>query len=579
MLTYRYIGIDKNDNTIRGLVQAETRTEAREKVQDTTDIVMIIKLNETADNKFINKIQNNLDSAIVKMDTTLTNQLIRAEEKRKELEKKKKQKKKKKRQKKRQKKRRTVYEQAQKPKEPKKLKFFGKSLEVGSLSDTFGRFAPKQKKKKKKKEKTSKFSRWLNKKQSVDVDQQAYEDLLNMFEEQEAEFGDVGQLRGNLSQKETLEVNQELDWNLIENPNAGIEPKSKEKFKVKVKKKEVIMITRRLQIMITSGVSLIKGLTILAEDADEDTQKMLNKIIDDIQTGSSFSEALSQFPDQFDDTYTSIVSIGESSGTLDTTLNDVIDMMEQQEEIKKKLVSAAIYPAIIGIVLGAVMILGSIFFIPMFEDIFDDLGAADGLPPLTRAIFAIANFIPWIAAFTIIVVIIFIFLKNRNVKINRTYKKFSSKFTLRIPIIKHVVLIYHMHTFASTVGMMISNGVRLNNSLLLAQNAITNVYIKNEIAKASVMMMDGHSLSDALRGQQYFDDILINIILVGEETGEMGFALDQISHFYKGELTRKIDDLMSMVEPLFMIMIGLIAAPVIVAIYMPILNLSSGAGM
>lgn len=111
---------------------------------------------------------------------------------------------------------------------------------------------------------------------------------------------------------------------------------------------------------------------------------------------------------------------------------------------------------------------------------------------------------------------------------------------------------------------------------MLTQKVIKNVYIKSEVATAALMMVNGYTLSEALREQTYFDKILVNIILTGEETGEMSFALAEIARFYGQELERRIENLMAMVQPASMILIGLIAAPVIVAIYMPILSLSSG---
>lgn len=545
-MLYHYTGVNRNNQSKRGFIQGENRNDALLNIKNETEVIVVTALKETVDNKPLNKIRTKMDEAITSAGDSIAVQSAKSATARKVKSAQKMEKKK----------------QALYSPNSQRAKIFHRVQNLMSVLRD------------KKLNLKSKRSAVMD--EEIIIDKQAYYELLSMFKKREEEFGDFGQLATSSIQPKK-EKRTEIDWSLIDKEEEGAPLlNTMERFKVKVKPQVILMMTRRLKIMLSSGVSLVNGLMILSEDEDEGMSRMLNKIVMDIQTGLSLSEALRQFPEQFDNTYVSLVSIGETSGSLANSLNDLISMMEQKQNVEKKMKSAAIYPSIIGGVLGAVMMLGSIFFIPMFEDIFKDMGPGAELPGITRVVFGLANMLPWIAVFTVCAIISFIFLKKHNVTVNRQCRKFSSRMALKIPVVKDVVLIYNMHNFASTVGMMMKNGVRLNNALLLAQQVSNNVYIKSEIATASLMMVNGYTMSEALREQTYFDSILINIILVGEESGEMSFALSEIAQFYSQELERRIENLMSMVQPVSMILIGLIAAPVIVAIYMPILNMSSG---
>lgn len=567
-MLFQYTGIDSQNKRVRGFVRAENRKEAREKILEEENISIVLDLKETVDNKRLNAVREKVIENFSSIEQNMGKKVRELQENREVKERER-----------TQKKRERIYAAGKKTKQSGNIVHTVSTLPVVGMPlaravwsiQNIGQ------------NKTKESGKMVRLRSENDMD--AEEELMNIFREEREEFGELGVLPNEYAyMTPPKEEAGELDWSLIDLDGNGNAPDEdvdlEERFKVKVKTEAIIMMTRRLQIMLSSGVSLINGIEILAEseEGNPHMQKMLNKIATDIQMGLSFSQALAKFPEQFDNSYISLVSIGETSGSLEDSLVDVIEVLEQEEEIRKQLKSAAIYPAIIGGVLAIVMVLGSMFFIPMFEDIFVDLGEGE-LPGLTKAVFAIAGYVPWIAGGTILALVGYMFVKSRSKALDRRHRQFMSKLALKFPVIKDVVLIYNMHTFSNTVGTMIKNGVQLNKALAMAQQAIDNVYIKNEIAKSNLMMTNGYSLSESLREQTYFDSVLINIILVGEETGEMDFALSEISRYYQEELTRKIEDLMSMVQPVSMILIGVLAAPVIIAIYMPILEMSSGAGM
>lgn len=554
-MLFRYKGFDRRHKTSSGFMHAEDKKDAIFKIKQETDIIVITKLKQTVDNPRLTKVRSSIDSSVDQFSATLSKRIEKLspnEEKAKQKDAKIK------------KKRAALYNKTErKTVTLENIKNFRANLQKagGNINLTQKRSAVSD--------------------EETILDKEAYYELLSMFKQREEEFGNLGQLTDQhvSPTKSDKKQETEIDWDMLEDNDAVGKPLDvEERFKVKVKQKDIIMLTRRLQIMLASGVSLINGLKILADDDDEKIRRMLSKIVDDIQMGESFSAAISKFPQQFDNTYVSLVAIGETSGSLDDSLNDIVEVLEQRSKIKKKIKGAATYPVIIFAVLGVVLLLGSLFFIPMFAEIFEDI-SDDGLPFLTEVVFGAADMVPFIALGLGLAVGAFVLIKNNNRNVQRAYTKFTSKMLLKIPIVREVTNVHQMHSFASTIALMLKNGVRLSNSLALAQKATSNVYIKSEIATASLMMTNGYTLSEALAEQEYFDSVLVNIILIGEETGEMSFALNEIARFYSEELERRIETLMALIQPISIILIGLLAVPVVIAIYLPILDMSSGAGM
>lgn len=370
---------------------------------------------------------------------------------------------------------------------------------------------------------------------------------------------------------------KEIDWALIDSVEGNqIKSKTKRKGKkLKIKTEEMFLFTRRLQIMLSSGISLLNALMKIKDNSSPNMSIVVGEIIERIMQGTSFSEALTYFPKQFNHLYVALVSIGEKAGSLDKCLLDVLAIQEQQMEVRKKIKSATIYPIIIGIVLIAALFLGSIYFIPSFEGMFADQGM--DLPILTKAVFAIADLMPLIMGLSALFIMLFFFAVKRFMMVERFWKKLWHKFLLKAPIIKKVSNSNYMFTFSSSIALMLGNGIRLKDSLELTYRAISNVYLKNAIIDASGLMVRGDSFSESLNKQKEFDNILIQLVETGEDSGNMREVLDQAAKFFKDDLNRQIAMLLEMVQPVAMLLVGLIAGPVIIAVYLPILDMSGGA--
>ena len=538
-MLFRYRGINTKGKHRRGFVEAKDNTEAIKKLKSEEDLAMIIDLKIQPRNPMLKVPMEIIGKQVEAIENSL------AENRRKKEEKK--------------------IEKAKKKKEKilKNESFLDKISNLNIFS--FGR------------------------KTKVKMDEEMYEDLIKVFSKDgiNKELGDMSsnlevelkddskkpKLRTEIIEKKEKKEEKELNWELIEQEDD--DPIIRKNKKLKIKEREIIIFTRRLQIMLSSGMSLIKSLTVLAKTKNETMSYIVNNIIEDLQSGSAFSEALSKFPNQFDYTYIALVSIGETSGTLDTVLLDIIEAKEQKQKIDRKIKTASIYPAIVGIVLVAILILGTVFFIPAFEEMFTDQGVP--LPTITKVVFKIANFFPYLIGIITGIILLTNLLRRTNQEINKAYIKHRDKLKLKFKPIRGIATASYMYNFSFTVSLMIKNGIRLKDALTLSQKTINNIYIKSEIADISSLMIQGLTFSEAMGQQEHFDGILTNIVLTGEESGQMSSSLNQIAKFYQDELNKKIERMIELVQPMSILLIAVLVTPVIFAIYLPILDISSGA--
>lgn len=572
-MLYRYSGIDKEGKYRRGTIDINKDKNAIKEIKEKKELSIVISLNKQDEDKLIDAMINKSLRAVEGQIEGLVNVLNESRKKKRAREK--------------QKKEDRYPQNKRKKKENKKEDKYEKDKKV----------KPKKERKTLKQRVTN-----MMKGSSITVDKEVYANLINFIknkedeQEQEREeekrieklsMDDIDRIRkeDNFYQSEEVaehkeivtvgnEEGKEINWELIEQSEENIEEKT---YKRKVKEKEIILFTKRLQIMLASGMSLVNSLIVLAKTKNKTMAKIIEAIIEDVQMGNSFSWSLSKHPNQFDYTYVSLISIGETSGNLSSILLDIIDTKEQKQNLSRKIKTASIYPTIIGIVLGAVVILGSLFFIPMFESLFIDQGMA--LPKITQIVFGAARIVPYVAIGVAICIVIMKIIIKKNKNIKKKYLDIRDKIILKIPILKEIVGVLNMYNFSSTTALMLKNAIRLNDAVLLASKTVNNVHIRQGIVNVSTLLIQGFSFTKALSTQEYFDEILINIALTGEESGQMAFSLNQVARYYKDELEKNIERIIELVQPVSMLLIALIAVPVVLAVYLPIFDMSTGAGL
>lgn len=518
---YFYKGVDKDYNYKVGTIDAANQAEAIKKAKEEENILIIVNLNKKSNNELVNSFYSKITERYVKIENKI-----------KSLK-----------------------------KSPTKSGKRNSDMKLSEKSPILRMI--------------KKASDKLPGRETEIVEEEFYSDL-QMFKSDINDNKDFLDSKITSSKKDRKnEEGKSVNWDLLNEENMSDEVKKN--VKIKVKDKEILMFTRRLQIMISSGVPLLSSLTLLSETSSKNMTKVLNGILEDIKMGNSFSEAISKYPKQFNSAYVSLVSIGETSGELEDCIKDIIKMKEQEQKVTKKVKTASIYPGIIFAVLSVMMIAASAFFLPKFNEMYEDQDLA--IPEFTRIVFGIAGMIPYLAISFVIIALLITFSRKRVPKINRIYVGVKDKLLLRIPIVKQITNALYMYYFSSTTSLMLKNGIRLSDTLSLTGRTINNIYVRNEIEDIGQLMTHGFSFSESMKKQENFDDILVNVTLTGEESGKMIYSLQKVAEYYDTELNNKVDSMMEIIPPASIIIISIIAAPVIIAAYLPILEMSSGAGL
>ena len=556
-MLYSYKGINKDFKYKRGMIEAKSDVEAISKIKETEDVIVLVSLIRTSSNKMLVNIRTSLNKQLEIAENKLneqTKKLIR-KDREKKLKKK------------------TVDKEQDDSLANRSPILRG----INTLANKLKAIEIKMPKKSSKK---------------IVIEEDMFENLQNMFKQAESleaikntdynkeiiraeeSLSSQKVKKAPLPKKKDKNEGKKLDWSLLETKDT---PEIKNNMKIKVKQKEIIMMTRRLHIMLSSGVPLLSSLESIKNTSSEKLAQVLDSIISDVQRGITFSEALSKFPRLFDTTYIALISIGETSGTLEKSLEDVLRVKDQEQKVKRKIKVASVYPAIISIVLVVFMIAANLWFIPQFKNQFEQQGLQ--LPAFTRIVFKISDYFAYIAIGLGILIAIFIVLKRNIPEVNYMYRRYYDKLKLKFPVIKKLNNASYMYSFAINISLMLKNGIRLSDTLTLTGKTIDNIYIRNEIEEIGRLMVQGLTFSEAISQQEDFDSTLTSIAMTGEKSGRMSFALQQVAEYYEQELTRQIDSLLEMVQPITILLIGLIIGPIIIAVYLPILDMSSGAGI
>ncbi|KPJ71822.1 hypothetical protein AMJ50_00735 [Parcubacteria bacterium DG_74_3] len=318
---------------------------------------------------------------------------------------------------------------------------------------------------------------------------------------------------------------------------------------------EKMMFARNLRVMIAAGLPLPRALRILAGQARAKELKIaLDNVAEEIVKGKSFSESLSKHPNVFSEIFQSMVKVGEEAGTLEDVLQILTEQMEREHELKSKVQGAMIYPAIIIAAMIVVGILMMIVVIPQLAATFEELQVE--LPPTTRFVIAIGNFLAryWYLLPLIVLGLLFLF---RLISQTKTGKRAIDAALLKIPIISPIIRKTNSAYAVRTLGSLISSGVPIVRSLEVTAGALGNIYYKEALIDAAEKVRKGAKLSETLKDHQNIYPLLvIQMVEVGEETGQTSDILTKLADFYEEEVTNATKNLSAVIEPVIMLIIG-----------------------
>ncbi len=345
----------------------------------------------------------------------------------------------------------------------------------------------------------------------------------------------------------------------------------------RVSTKDRVLFSRQLSTLINAGLPLIQSLrSVEDQTVSKPLKKIIADIITDVEGGKAFSVALAKYPKVFDKVYISLVAAGEISGTLDTGLERLADQQEKDSDILSKVRGAMIYPIVVLIVMIAVVGFMIVKVLPQVESIYAGIPGAT-LPFLTKFLLAISHFVTHFWWITLIIIIALVLLYTRGSK-TATGKNLVDKFKMKAWPFGPLFMKLYMARFARTAATLVSSGVPLLQMLDITADAVDNVHISRSLRNAAEKVKGGKSLSDAITNDPNFLVLVPNMLKIGEQSGSLEAMLDRVASYYEKEVDNEIKTISTIIEPVLMVIMGILALLIVAAILMPIYGLVNQSG-
>lgn len=341
----------------------------------------------------------------------------------------------------------------------------------------------------------------------------------------------------------------------------------------KVKAKDRVLFARQLSTLINAGLPLVQSLRmVLKQTTSKPLQSVISDVITDVESGKNFSDSLAKHPKVFGTIFVSLVQAGEASGTLDTSLERLADQQEKDAEILSKVRGAMIYPGVVVGVMIAVVSFMLVTVLPQVKVLYDGLGNAQ-LPLITQVLLSISDFI---ITFWWLLIIIIGALAAYLTKWGRTLagKRFIDKVKMRTPPLNGLFMKMYMARFCRTGSTLISSGVPLLQMLEIVSRSINNVYVEDSIQHAMVQVKGGKSIADALEGDPNFLELVPNMLRIGEQSGSVEQMLGRTADYFEKEVDNQIKAINTIIEPVLMIVLGIVALIIVGAVLLPIYGLA-----
>jgi len=341
-----------------------------------------------------------------------------------------------------------------------------------------------------------------------------------------------------------------------------------------VSNKDVVILSRQMATLFQAQVSALRIFRLLGEEADNKLlRKKLIMVADDIQGGSSISGALEKHKDVFSDFYVSMVKAGEESGKLDETFNFLADYLDRTYELVTKAKGALVYPAFVVFTFISVMVIMFTVVIPKISGILKDSGQE--LPIYTKVVMAISNSLVSYGFIIAGVVIVLSFLTYKYIQ-TPSGRELFDRFKLHVPYISSLYKKLYLSRLSDNMNTMLMSGISMVRAIELTSSVIDNVLYKRILAAAVEAVKAGKPVSEALGGHpDIIPKIMIQMMKVGEETGELGNILKTLANFYSREVRNAVDALVDLIEPLMIVLLGLGVAILLASVLVPIYNISA----
>ncbi len=348
-----------------------------------------------------------------------------------------------------------------------------------------------------------------------------------------------------------------------------------------IKSKILMIFTRQLATLIDSGLPLLRGLTVLGkQERDPVLKGTIDRLAESVQGGSTFSESLAAHPRIFNKLYVNMVKAGELGGVLEVVLSRLAEFQEKAQKVKNKVVAAMFYPIVVMFIAVAIMVFLMVFIVPKFEEIFDDMLQGQPLPALTTFVIETSRFIQNQFPFIIGGIALFVFL---YVAFSRTEggRQTIDRIKIRVPLFGDLIRKSSISRFSRTLGTLVTSGVPILQALNITRETAGNLVVADAIGKVHDSVKEGESIVQPLEASGVFPPMVISMIDVGEETGQLPEMLLKIADVYDDEVDNAVAGLTSLLEPVMIVFLALVVGTIVIALFLPLIsiitNLQGGA--
>jgi type IV pilus assembly protein PilC len=341
-----------------------------------------------------------------------------------------------------------------------------------------------------------------------------------------------------------------------------------------VKPMDIAVFSRQLATMLAAGIPLVQGFEIIGSGHEKPSmQKLILDIKSDVEAGTSLHESLAKHPLYFDDLFVNLVEAGEQAGALEGLLDKIATYKEKTEALKKKVKKALFYPAAVLAVAVIVTVILLIFVIPEFESLFKGFGA--DLPAFTMMVINMSKFVQAYGVYIAVVVgatfWVFFYFKKRS----RRMREFLDRAALKMPVIGPILNKAAIARFSRTLATMFAAGVPLVEALESVAGATGNIVYENAVMRMRDEVATGQRLQRAMETTELFPNMVVQMIAVGEESGSLDTMASKVATFYEAEVDNAVDAMSSLLEPLIMVILGVLVGGLVIAMYLPIFKLGS----
>ncbi len=342
-----------------------------------------------------------------------------------------------------------------------------------------------------------------------------------------------------------------------------------------IKPKVLMIFTRQLATLIDSGLPLLRGLTVLGkQEPDPVLRKTIGKLADTVQGGSTFSDALAQHPRIFNKLYVNMVKAGELGGVMELVLVRLADFQEKAQKLKNKVVSAMFYPIIVLVIAVAIMGFLLVYIVPTFEKIFADMLGGKPLPALTEFVIAVSKFVQD-QVLVIIGSIVGLFVILNLIGKTAKGRKIIDAIKLRTPLFGDLIKKSAISRFSRTLGTLVTSGVPILQALNITRDTAGNVVLADAIQHVHDSVKEGESIVSPLEKSGIFPPMVVSMIDVGEETGQLPEMLLKIADVYDDEVDNTVAGLTSLLEPVMIVFLAVVVGTIVIALFLPLISIIS----